>query len=72
MEQCKDCYRNEPGGCPVFKGKDKPNPCWARITDREQYIKEQKELMAYNEGRCEQAWKQAYKNIRRVTKGASD
>jgi hypothetical protein len=70
MEQCKGCYREEPGGCPVFAKKDRPNPCWAYQPDREQYIKEQRELMEYNNGRCEQAFKQAYKNIKRVTKGA--
>jgi len=71
MEQCKGCYVDEPGGCPVYK--DRPKDCKAKLTDRDKYIKQQKELMKYNNGRCEQAFKQAYKNIKRVTRGcASD
>jgi hypothetical protein len=68
LKQCEGCLREESSGCPVFKKRLKE--CWAKCTDREQYIKEQRELMEYNNGRCEQAFKQAYKNIKRVTKGA--
>jgi hypothetical protein len=69
MEQCKDCYRDGARGCEAFKHR--PKECFARITDREQYIKEQNELIAYNEGRCDQAINQARRNIKRVTKGAN-
>lgn len=68
MEQCKGCYRDASGGCEAFKHK--PKPCWAKLTDCEAYIKEQKEIISYNEGRCDQAVLQARRNIKRVTKGA--
>jgi hypothetical protein len=69
MEQCKGCYRDGAGGCEAFKHK--PKPCFAKITDREQYIKEQREIMTYNEGKCVKAVYQAQRNIKRVTKGAN-
>jgi hypothetical protein len=48
MEQCKGCYRDAPGGCEVFKEKDRPKNCWAKQTDIWEYIYEQEKLLRYN------------------------
>ncbi len=67
MEQCKGCYRNAPGGCEAFKHK--PKDCFAKITDRETYVKQQTELANYNESRCQSGYTAAKRSIKRAMKG---
>lgn len=60
---CRDCYRWTGIECEAYK---KPfEGCWARETDPQKYIKEQKDIIAYNKG-YQRGATMARKSIKRV------
>jgi hypothetical protein len=64
MEWCKGCYRNDNGHCEAFT--EPWEGCFAKITDKEKYIKEQKDIINYNKGQNTSGAAIAWRSIRRV------
>ena len=61
--ECIGCYRNVKGICEGLKSIPRGG-CWAKQTDKAAYIQEQKDIMAYNEGKCADMVQKARVSIR--------
>jgi hypothetical protein len=46
MEWCKGCYRDANGECEAFRAPWEG--CFAKETNRDKYIRDQKKLLRYN------------------------
>jgi hypothetical protein len=63
LKWCEGCLRMDNEHCEAFK--EPYENCFAKTTDKEQYIKGQKEIIKYN-GSYGAGRSMAYKSIKRV------
>jgi hypothetical protein len=66
LQWCNGCLRDDKGRCEAF-GKPYEN-CFAKITDKENYIKQQEEIIKYNKSHGNSANSTAaFRSIKRVS-----